>query len=311
MRLLAGMLALIACLWALAAHGAEEPAEREGTTFESTLAVVNGRAITRSRVEHRIALLRNNPAFKDTQVSVQRALQMEIDRVLIVQEAEREFPEAARQRLRALAEKHSAGSADPRKPALSAQRVNVDSLYEDYLIQTYIQTKINNAINVTPQEIKSHYKTNIEAYRIPESVTIRQVLVRLENRTPEQAKSIAETAAKRLESGEDFADVARDLSEGPYTSSGGLWPLQKPGAFITDVKKTALSLAVGQTSAPFESPLGWHIVRVEEHTAAAMRPFNEVQGKIRSNLFALKRKQAETALVTRLRVNAVITFPDG
>ncbi len=310
MKLLAGMLALIACLCPLPARAVAKPAEPKGTTSESILAVVNTRVITRSRVEHRIEILHNNPAFKGTDISIQRALQMEIDRVLIIQAAEREFSKGVKKRLRDLAEKQARESTDPRNPPAETHRVNVDSLYEDYLIQTYIQTKVNNTISVTPQEIKDYYKTNIEAYRVPETFTIRQVLVRLENRTPRQAKAIAQTAAKRLESGEDFAAVARDLSEGPYAASGGLWPPQKPDAFIKEVRKTVSSLEVGQTSAPFESPLGWHIVRLVKHTTGAIRPFDKVQGKIRGDLFALKRKQAETALLKRLRARAVIIFPD-
>lgn len=73
--------------------------------------------------------------------------------------------------------------------------------------------------------------------------------------------------------GADFAAVAKAISEDPGSAvDGGDLGWTAPGDFVPVFEQTMNGLAIGEISAPFKSPFGWHIVEVLErrvHDATA------------------------------------------
>lgn len=70
---------------------------------------------------------------------------------------------------------------------------------------------------------------------------------------------------QKLSNGADFADMAKRYSESPDASSGGdLGFIEKGALNVIAFEQKAFSLPPGQTSDPFETPLGFHIVNVLE-----------------------------------------------
>lgn len=72
-------------------------------------------------------------------------------------------------------------------------------------------------------------------------------------------------AANRIQSGEDFGRVARDLSQDPGTAKAdgdlGWFPR---GLMVPEFEQVAFSLPVKQLSSPVQSQFGWHIIEVLE-----------------------------------------------
>jgi peptidyl-prolyl cis-trans isomerase D len=80
----------------------------------------------------------------------------------------------------------------------------------------------------------------------------------------------AEQARERIAKGEDFATVAREVSQGPTAILGGDLGCLGTGYGIgaDELKKAAESLKAGELSAVIESPRGFHVLRVTGKLAA-------------------------------------------
>ncbi len=68
---------------------------------------------------------------------------------------------------------------------------------------------------------------------------------------------------QKLNSGQDFAELAKEHSEGPNAKNGGnLGYIAKGTLSELTFEEKIFSLGVGQVSEPFETRLGWHIVKI-------------------------------------------------
>lgn len=69
----------------------------------------------------------------------------------------------------------------------------------------------------------------------------------------------------RIQGGEDFAELAKLLSDDPGSANGGGdlgWA--GPGTFVPEFEATIDALEIGVVSEPFRTQFGWHIVEVLE-----------------------------------------------
>jgi hypothetical protein len=186
-----------------------------------------------------------------------------------------------------------------------------ESYRHEFIARTYMVEKVRPRIHVDLPEILTYYHENRghEQFHQPEQITWREVAIEVANH-PDRAtaRAKADQALARIVRGEDFARVAAELGEGPNAGQGGLWEKSSPGSYAVPAVNEALaSLAPGQPSPILESPDGYHIVRVEEHTQAGILPFADVQTKIREILWAQKQDKAMEEYLKQLYRGAVIT----
>lgn len=71
-------------------------------------------------------------------------------------------------------------------------------------------------------------------------------------------------AKEKLDEKESFADVAKEYSKGSTASKGGELGWFKKDQLISEISNVAFSLEKGKRSEVLESPLGFHIVEVED-----------------------------------------------
>jgi len=90
------------------------------------------------------------------------------------------------------------------------------------------------------------------------------ILSQNENEFATQAKEKIEKAKGELEEDKNFDEVAKSYSEGITAEDGGELGWFKKDQLITEVADTMFSFTRGQRSDVIESPLGYHIVEVEE-----------------------------------------------
>lgn len=91
---------------------------------------------------------------------------------------------------------------------------------------------------------------------------------------PDQAAATA--AAERIKAGEEFAAVAQELTGGGPIDMGQM----EMTGIVSDLSvlvDTAFATPVGEIGGPIETPLGWHIVRVNDITPAHTPTFEEVR----------------------------------
>ena len=70
----------------------------------------------------------------------------------------------------------------------------------------------------------------------------------------------------QIDSGEDFAQVAKDHSQCPSGSSGGELGQFGPGMMVPEFDKVCFSAEVGSLEGPIKTQFGYHLVEVTERS---------------------------------------------
>ncbi|CAM3375260.1 peptidylprolyl isomerase [Corallococcus sp. ZKHCc1 1396] len=157
------------------------------------------------------------------------------------------------------------------------------------------------------KEIADYYAANSFVYNVPERIRARQILVKVApDATAEQkaeAKAKAEGLRKELEAGKDFATVARASSDDDATKAkGGELGWVERNSWDPILANAAFALKAGEVTQPVESPLGVHLVKVEEKREAQNKKLEDVKAEIATTLYkqdkakGLAKAEADKAL---------------
>ncbi len=149
-------------------------------------------------------------------------------------------------------------------------------------------------------------------YRNQAVGTVTQTLVRhilihtSENVTDEEARAHLAQLRIRIQSGEDFGELARANSEDTASAANkGSLGWVNPGDLVADFEKVMDGLIPGAISEPFKTSFGWHIAQVQER-----RQQNNTQEKLRTNATeAIRTRKTEEGLdawLRRLREEAYV-----
>lgn len=80
-------------------------------------------------------------------------------------------------------------------------------------------------------------------------------------RSKEEALSEIEALAERIRGGEDFADIAQEMSDCPSGKRGGDLGSFGRGQMVREFEDAAFGLAVGETSGVIETDFGYHLIQ--------------------------------------------------
>lgn len=143
--------------------------------------------------------------------------------------------------------------------------------------------------------------------QLVEQTKARHILVKTsEIMDDQQARNKLLDLKKRIESGEDFAKLARENSEdtGSMLSGGDLgWAM--PGMFVPIFEETMANSSIGQISEPFKSQFGWHILQVQERRSEDMS--NQMKRNQAANLIRSRRFDEEFQMwLTQIREEAYV-----
>jgi peptidyl-prolyl cis-trans isomerase C len=138
-------------------------------------------------------------------------------------------------------------------------------------------------------------------------VHARHILFRVANPTDAAASKAAEDKVKatiaRIKKGEDFATLAKLLTEDPSgKQDGGDLGYFTRDQMVPEFSEVAFKLEKGQVSDPVKTQFGWHVLMVEDKRVRQPPPFEEVRPQIEQ--FAQRKSQVD--LVTKLRADAKI-----
>lgn len=125
-----------------------------------------------------------------------------------------------------------------------------------------------------------------------------------------ETRAQARDALERIEGGEDFADVAADVSIDPGSGANGgdLGEIGR-GATVPEFEEAAFGAEVGELVGPVESQFGFHVIEVTDTIDA--QDFSEVRDEIRTQLELTTRGQAFSEFVTELIEDVEVTVADA
>lgn len=117
--------------------------------------------------------------------------------------------------------------------------------------------------------------------------------------TDEQAKAAAQSAIERINAGEEFAAVAKEVSDDIGSAEqGGDLGFAAQGVYDPAFEDALYALENGQISAPVRTDYGWHVIKLLGVQAADVPSFASLKDKLSQDL---KSQQVEQRFVEAVR----------
>ena len=145
---------------------------------------------------------------------------------------------------------------------------------------------------VSDRDVEAYYAEHGSEFEQPRRIHAAHILVRVPtvggSEAENKAKARIEAAIKRAQAGEDFAKLARELSEDTANAAqGGDLGLVGPGELVPQFEQAAFALKKGEVSpAPVRTPFGYHAIKVLEVREGGKTPLKEVAPTIKDKLVA-------------------------
>lgn len=184
----------------------------------------------------------------------------------------------------------------------------------DRMLTEQLAMKLRTEVNVGEVELlaKERYDVNPDAYTIPERAHVWHILIDTKNRTDAEGKKIAEVVREKALAGEDFVDLVGEysddsskrtnLGEIPDGEAEGLVP-----EFIAAVRKMKTK---GEISPPVKTSFGYHIIKLEDRYPARPQSFDQVKGRIITELANRMRDSLVKDHIDRLKAMELKADPE-
>lgn len=154
----------------------------------------------------------------------------------------------------------------------------------DYLL---VETSaVRQGLELDDPTLEEYYRQNPQEFTREEEVRARHILVGVDEERPEpEARELIEEVRSRIEAGEDFAALAREVSEDPGSRDrGGDLGFFGRGRMLREFEEAAFAAEPGELVGPVRTGFGFHLLEVLERREGGLQPFEEVRGRIESRL---------------------------
>lgn len=182
----------------------------------------------------------------------------------------------------------------------------IEDYKKDLLIREYLNDQVMSKAEITEDEIKAYYNEHLKEFFMPERVHLYEIVV--------PTQEAAETILKRLNTGEDFSEIAR--KESISTSSkdkGGDIGIISRGQLMPEMEELIFSMKTGEVFPKvIKTEQGYHIVKVGEKMPAQLQTLEQASPTIRQNLIQMRKKQLLQTYVNQLKNQSKIQqFPEN
>jgi parvulin-like peptidyl-prolyl isomerase len=164
----------------------------------------------------------------------------------------------------------------------------VDEARRRVLLAAFEAETIDKHVRVEAAEVRSYYDENPDQVGHPEQIRLRHIFRRVARDAPaevwEAKRSEMEALLERLRSGAHFGALARQYSDSETASLDGLIGRLSRGAIDPRTEELVWNLDEGEISEVYETPVGFHIFRLDNHLPAEHQPFEEVKGQLEKRL---------------------------
>ncbi|MDB6114313.1 MAG: cbf2 [Lacunisphaera sp.] len=178
---------------------------------------------------------------------------------------------------------------------------------EDMIYQYMKGQQSKSASTVSPVKIEAYYAENKEHFFQEDSVHLRVIqITRAEDDTDDTLRTKAAMALSQLNSGTEFASVARQYSQDSFKGKGGDMGWKRRSDVLKEFSDVIFTLDKGKHSDAILTPAGAFIFYVEDRKFAGTLPLDEVRPDIERALVQQGSRQATERWLEKLRRNAYV-----
>jgi peptidyl-prolyl cis-trans isomerase C len=254
------------------------------------------------------------PAFMQ-QIRTQ-AINTLINREVLLQESEKRGIKANKEEVQKGIESVQSRfpSQEKFQEALKELNLTQKDFEQQYMQQSKIQTLIDqeiiSKIKIKEDEAKAYFDANSAQFDQKEKVRARHILMKVEKTADEKTKADARKKLaeiqKKIMSGEDFAEMAKQHSQGPSNVKGGDLGYFGKGQMVKPFEEAAFMLASGEVSDIVETRFGYHLIKVEDRKAPQKAVYADQKQKIMGKLKNERIQKEVNTFITKLRKEAKI-----
>ena len=298
---------------------AEAPAAKP-VALPDTVAVVDGTEIKKDELEKAFNNVLAARQMKPDSIPAEQRMQgyrMILDEIIIdklISKRAAETP-VTDEEMKAQWEriKGNFGSEDELKKQVEAAGETLEKvkkgLHDRLAEEHWLDEQIKDKVNVTDAEAEDFYKKNPDAFKKPEEVRASHILVKVEKdakpEVVEEKKKAAQAIADRVKKGEDFAKLAKELSEDPSAkqNSGDLDFFSKE-QMVPEFSKAAFAMKKDEISDPVRSDFGFHVIKVTDHKDAETVTLEKAKPQLVAYLTRQKKQEEIQKVVADVRAKA-------
>ena len=181
---------------------------------------------------------------------------------------------------------------------------------EGLLVAKVVNAEVRSRLVVLDTEIQEVYQRRQEQYRVPGELTVSHILFLVSPQAAseevERARQKAVVVMQKLQAGGNFAELARQYSDGPSAEQSGLLGTFRSGELLPGFEEAAANLQPGQISDIVRTRVGFHIIRVESRQEGAYKSFETVREDIKAELLQTKTEQKYQEWLDSLRQSAYV-----
>ncbi len=188
----------------------------------------------------------------------------------------------------------------------------MEIIREQMAVGMMMNEEVSRRARITPEQIREEYENHKETYFIPEKVKY-SVIVLNKGETPEDQAVKLEEAQKirqKLIDGADFADTAKEVSEGSRAAEGGEFPWMQPKDVREELRESLRNLPAGEISEIIDTDTELYILKVDARRQPGYKSFDEVRNDIKNILTAAERERLKARWVERLKETNYIVIYD-
>lgn len=143
--------------------------------------------------------------------------------------------------------------------------------------------EVQGRVNVDEEDLRRYYRKNLEQFRQPEQVQLREVVVLEEGGAPAgERPGIAAEIRSKVAAGSSLADAVKDYAAKGVTSNVIELGWVSPGDLDKNLETAVWKLPKGAVSDPVEARGGLHLAQVIDRRESRVPPFSEVAEAIRA-----------------------------
>jgi peptidyl-prolyl cis-trans isomerase C len=178
-------------------------------------------------------------------------------------------------------------------------------------VQELIKNNVTDKIEIPDTEVKKYYDDNPEKFKASEEVKASHILIKFDpskadDAKKESAKKQLEDVKKRIGKGEDFAALAKEISEGPSKKNGGDLGFIRKGQMVKPFEDAAFALEAGEVSDIVETRFGYHLIKVFEKKPEKKIEYKEVKDRLANQLKQQKAQEEAMTYIQKLKDSAKI-----
>ncbi|MEI6209084.1 MAG: peptidylprolyl isomerase [Desulfuromonadales bacterium] len=178
-----------------------------------------------------------------------------------------------------------------------------------------ISMEVRAKIHVSESEIREYYDTNRAQYTEDNSYRARHIFFKTNEKSgAEDIKISMKNALMVLaeaKSGRDFIELAKTYSEDPAArKDGGDLGIFKKGDMQPELESAIMSMKPGEVSELVYTPVGFHIIKLEERISGKLKPFEPLKAEIEETIYRKKSEERFGQWAKDLRGKASIEIKD-